>query len=85
MKTNNEIRIEAIRVINNIITLKANVTNGCYSDRAELAKQLPRLEAIKAWAVDNNEIQAIRHYFASHNFGMNNQFAAAEISTIFNK
>lgn len=85
MKTNSEIRIEAIRVINNIITLKANVMNGCYSDRAELVKQLPRLESIKAWAIENNEIQAIRNYFASHNFGMNNQFAASEISTIFNQ
>ena len=84
MKTTNEIRIEAIRVINNIITLKANVFNGCYSDKAELDKQMPRLESIKVWAIANDQIQEIRHYFASKNFGQNNQFVASEIASFFN-
>ena len=84
MKTVNELRIEAIRVINTIITLKANVSNGCYSDQAELTKQMPRLEQIKNWAIQNDQLQEIIHYFASKNFGQNNQFAAVEISKIFN-
>lgn len=84
MKTVNEIRIEAIRVINNAITLRANVMNGCYSDYPALQSELKRIEGIKAWAVANDQIQEIRHYFASKSFGQNNQFAAAEISQIFN-
>ena len=84
MKTVNETRIEAIRVINNIITLKANVSNGCYADQTELNKQMPRLEGIKNWAIQNDQLQEIKHYFASKNFGQNNQFAATEIATYFN-
>lgn len=84
MKTINEQRTEAIRVINNIITLKANVSNGCFSDQAQLDKELPRLEAIKNWAIVNNQLPEIKHYFASKNFGQNNQFAASEVATYFN-
>jgi hypothetical protein len=83
MKTLNETRTEAIRVINTIITLKANVSNGCYSDQTELDKQMPRLEGIKNWAIENDQMQEIKHYFASKNFGQNNQFAATEISLYF--
>jgi hypothetical protein len=83
MKTLNETRLEAIRVINIIITLKANVSNGCYSDQTELDKQIPRLEGIKNWAIENDQMQEIKHYFASKNFGQNNQFAATEISLYF--
>jgi hypothetical protein len=84
MKTINEIRIEALRVINNVITLKANVFNGCYSDIAALEVEAKRLEGIKAWAIANDQIQEIKHWFASKNFGQNNQFAAAEIASYFN-
>lgn len=84
MKAIDETRIAAIRVINKVITLKANVANGCYSDRPEMEKESKRLEGIKAWAIANDQIQEIRHYFASHNFGQNNQFAAAEIAQFFN-
>jgi hypothetical protein len=83
MKTLNETRTEAIRVINTIITLKANVSNGCYSDQTELDKQMPRLEGIKNWAIENDQMQEIKHYFASKNFVQNNQFAATEISLYF--
>ena len=85
MKTVNEIRIDAIRAINNIITLKSNVFNGCYSDRAALEIEEKRLPAIKSWAINNDQIQGIRHYFAAHNFGQHDQFVAAEIATFFNK
>ena len=84
MKTVNEIRIDAIRVINNVITLKANVFNGCFSDKAALEVEEKRLAGIKSWAIANDQIQEIRHYFASKNFGQNNQFAASEIATYFN-
>ena len=84
MKTINETRIEAIRVINNIITLKANVSNGCFADQTELTKEMSRIEGIKNWAIQNDQLQEIKHYFASKNFGQNNQFAAVEISKYFN-
>lgn len=83
MKTINETRIEAIRIINKIITLKANVMNGCYSDKAELAIEEKRLTSIKEWAIANEQIQEIRHYLISKNFGQTCQFAATEISAYF--
>lgn len=79
-----EIRLSAIRVIDTVITLKANVANGCYSDEAKLEVEEKRLAGIKDWAIANNQIQEIRHYFASKNFGQTRQFAAAEISHFFN-
>jgi len=84
MKTTSEIRINAIRVINTIITLKANVSNGCPISKAKLEVEEPRLSAIKRWAIDNDQIQEIRHYLAAHNFGQNNQFAASEVALFFN-
>jgi L-cysteine desulfidase len=84
MKTVNEIRIESIRIINNVITLKANVSNGCFSDKADLEIESKRLEGIKVWAIANDQLQEIRHYFASKNFGQNNQFAASEVASFFN-
>ena len=80
----NETRAAAIQVINNIITLKANVANGCFSDQAQLTIEEKRLNGIKAWAIENNQIQEISHYFASKNFGQNNQFAAAKVASFFN-
>lgn len=82
MKTINETRVAAFRVIDNIITLKANVFNGCIQDRAELEKQMPRLEAIKAWAIANNELKAIQQYF-NKTWGYTLQFAAVEVKSIF--
>ena len=84
MKTVNETRIEAIRVINNVITLKANVFNGCFSDQAELIIEEKRLVGIKQWAIENNQLPELQHYFASKFFGKNNQFAACEVATFFN-
>jgi len=84
MKTVNEIRLAAIRVINNVITLKSNVANGCHSDKEELEKQMIRIASIKEWAIKNNQIQEIRSYFASKNFGGHNQFSAAELASFFN-
>ena len=84
MKTNNEIRIDAIRVLNNIITLKTNVSNGCFSDVAALEIEEKRLVGIKSWAIENNELQAIRQYFASNFFGYHNQFTAVKIAEFFN-
>ena len=84
MKTVSEIRIEAIRVINKVITLKSNVFNGCYSDKAALEIEEKRLEGIKNWAIANDQIQEIRHYLGSKYFGQINQFAAAELAAFFN-
>ena len=85
MKTINEQRIAAIRVINNIITLKTNVFNGCEADELELEEQSKRLEGIKNWAISNDQLPEIKSYFNSHNFGQRNQFAAAELASFFNK
>jgi len=83
MKTTNEIRIAAIRVINNIITLKTNVSAGCLSDKKELESEMTRLVSIKKWAIENDQLQEIKHYFASKTFGQHNQFAAVELSKFF--
>ena len=79
-----EIRMQAIRTINQVITLKANVANGCFSDKAELAALEPRLASIKDWAVTANQLQEIRLYLSHKNFGQNAQFAASEIANYFN-
>ena len=79
-----EIRMQAIRTINQVITLKANVANGCNADKAELAEQEARLTGIKEWAIANNQLQEIRLYLAQKNFGQNAQFAASEIANYFN-
>lgn len=78
-------RIKALRVIENIIILKTNVFNGCRADEKELNEQLPRLEKIKSWAKENNQLQEIKSWFASKNFGGHLQFSAREIASIFNK
>ena len=83
MKTTDEIRIKALRVIEKVITLKANVFNGNYRDQAELDIEFARLENIKKWCIENDQMHIIINYFNSHNFGRNNQFAASEISGIF--
>jgi hypothetical protein len=84
MKNVNEERIEAIRLINKVVVLKANVSHGCVSDKKELSIQMLKLADVKTWAIENNQIPELRHYFASHNFGQTCQFAASEIATYFN-
>ena len=82
--TTQEIHSAAIRLINETITLGANVTNGCTTDYPKYKSNLERMEAIKTWAIANDKLQDIRHYFASKNFGQNNQFSARTIASIFN-
>lgn len=82
--TTQEIKTKAFRVIDKVITLKANVFNGCHSDREDLAKEEARLEGIKTWAIANNQLQDIRNYFASKTFGNHLQFHAFEVSKYFN-
>jgi hypothetical protein len=84
MKTVNQIRIEALRVIDKVIRLQYNVDNGCSADRAELDAQKNRLAGIKSWAIANDQISDIKHYFASHNFGQPFQFIASNVATYFN-
>ena len=83
MKTNLEIRIEALRTIEKVIVLQKNVFEGCEADEEELEKQLPRIEKIKEWAIANNEIQNIRSWFQDKNFGYHLQFVASEFSKFF--
>ena len=83
MKTVTEIRLSAIKVINNIITLKTNVKNGSPVAKAELDIQILRLPQIKQWAIDNNQLQEIRSYFDHKTWGMTNQFSAREVADYF--
>ena len=79
----NEIHLAAIRVINNTLTLSANVANGCVADKADLEKGLLRVAAIKEWAIANNKIQDLRSYFASKNWA-HLKFEASKMATFFN-
>lgn len=83
MKNLESTRKAAIQLINKIITLKTNVASGCPSSREELTIELPRLEKIKIWATENDQLQEIKHYFAAKTFGQTHQFAAQEVSTYF--
>ena len=78
-----EIYTAAIRLINETVTLGANVSDGCTTDYPQYKANLARLEGVKNWAISNDKIQDIRHYFASHNFGQTAQFSATEISKLF--
>jgi len=83
MKTNNEIRIAGLRLADEVIRLQYNVNNGCFSDNTELEVKKNRLQGFKKWAEKNNEIIAVKHYFASANFGQPFQFIAQDIAEIF--
>lgn len=81
--TTQEIYTKAISLINQTITLGANVTNGCTSDYPAYKANMERMESLKTWAIANDKIQDVRHFLASKNFG-SSRFSAQEISTIFN-
>ena len=83
MATLIEIRKSAFNLIEKVIVLKSNVKNGCLSDKAEFDVQILRLEGVKKWAIENNEMQTIKNWFCSKNFGSIHQFSANEISLIF--
>jgi hypothetical protein len=82
MKATEEIRLDGIRVIKNIITLKMNVANGCPSSRTELAIELPRIEKIKVWATNNNELSTITLWLANYNAGQQGNFYKMEIQNL---
>lgn len=82
--TTQEITTTAIRLINETITLGANVMNGCTTDYPKYKSNLDRMTGIKTWAIANEQIQTIRLYLVQHNFGMNKQFSARTIAAIFN-
>jgi len=82
--TTTEIRIKGLRLIEKVITLKCNVNDGCFADKAELDKEFARLEGFKKWALENNQINNVHYYMGSKNWGMHRQFVATEIGSIFN-
>ena len=57
--------VKMIRAIEAIITLQNNVNNGCEFDEAELEKQLPRLNAMKSWAIENGTLQNVLSWIRS--------------------
>ena len=79
--TNQEIKSAAFRLLSKIVTLDYNVKNGCRADRAELEKQLARLEGLAKWAKDNNMVMDIKHWFANKSFVC--KFSASKICTHF--
>jgi len=81
--TINETRVEALRVIEKVIRLQYNVNNGCFSDTDSLEVQKARLVGIKAWAVSNDQLPELKHFFAANNFGQPFQFIASELSEYF--
>ena len=81
--TNQEIKIQALRLVDKVVTLKYNVGNGCYSDKKELEKEEARLQGVKTWAIQNDMIQDIKHYLVSKSWGMGMNFYASEVSKIF--
>ena len=83
--TINKTRLQAIEIIENVITLQYNVNNGCYSDKIELDSQKKRLKGIKRWAKDNNQLNEIMHFFASSFFGNSHQFIAQDLAEFFKK
>lgn len=80
--TTQEIYTKAISLINETITLGANVMNGCTTDYPKYKSNLDRMEGVKTWAIANDKIQDIRHFLVSKNFGCS-KFSAIEISKIF--
>ena len=84
MKSKTEIRIDGIRVIKNIITLKMNVANGCPSSRTELAIELPRIQKIKNWAIENDELITISLWLANYNAGQQGNLYKMEIQNLLN-
>ncbi|HET8738063.1 MAG TPA: hypothetical protein VFM69_15840 [Pricia sp.] len=82
--TTTDIRIKGLRLIEKVVTLMQNVEDGCFSDKPELDKELPRLQAFKKWAIENDQLQEVKAFMGSKRWGMHRQFAAAEISSIFN-
>jgi hypothetical protein len=83
MKTVTEIRMSAIRVINNIVTLKTNLKNGSPTAQQQLEVEIKRLPQIKQWAIENDQLQEIRSYFDHKTWGMTNQFSAREVADYF--
>ena len=83
MEKINEIRIAGLNLVDVTIRLQYNVNNGCYSDKAQLEINMARLNNFAKWVIENNQTIAVRHYFASANFGQPFQFIANDISNLF--
>jgi len=80
--TTQEIKKQALILIEQVVILKTNVFNGCPKSKAELEKQLPRLTGIRKWADANDMTIDIRVWMSSKNWGMH-RFSATELSEIF--
>lgn len=79
-----EIRIKGLQLINQTITLKYNVDEGCEEDQEQLDINMKRLEGFKKWAAENNQSMYIKHYFGANNFGQSRQFIAFDFAQFFN-
>ena len=82
--TTQDIRLKGIELIQKTINLQYNVNEGCIDDEEQLEINLERIEKFKVWAKENNQMQEVKHFFASHTFGYSLQFIASEMSSKFN-
>lgn len=80
--TTQEIRIKGLRLIEKVITLKCNVNNGCFADKAELEKESARLDGFKKWAIENDQLHNVQA-FLNKSWGQHRQFVATEMKTFF--
>jgi hypothetical protein len=81
--TTQEIKTAAYYTIKNIITLEYNVRMGCYSDKAELAKQVTRIPALKAWFESNDMMQDLSIWFSGKRQCMSSRYDADKIYALF--
>ena len=77
-----ETRLKGINLIDKTMILQYNVNEGCEEDVNELEENLVRLNGLKNWAKENDQLKEIQHYFSCGNFG-SLRFVSYEISKIF--
>jgi hypothetical protein len=84
MKTTAEIKQQGFRMIDNIVTLRKNISEGCKSDEKELEVVMARLPKLIEWIKANDMAADFKHYFGSKKWGNHLQFEAFEVSKLLN-
>jgi len=82
--TNQEIKTQAFKIVKDLIVLKHNVKNGCYSDRKELTEKEARLEGIKAWLKENDMLNDVFYMLNNNSLKRNMHFEINDLITFFN-
>ena len=79
-----EIKKQAFKIIKDLIVLKHNVKNGCYSDQKELSEKEARLPGIKTWLKENDMLNDVFHMLNNNSLNRNMHFEINELITFFN-